>query len=265
VTKYEVVCELKAPKGVLSEGVTFTIDCFEIKCVKNPSISGLSQNGCTIEVRAVLDYEANSAENIARVIQQQLIPALILASGIPFQWGSCFVQSLESGSSVVMLNSPLRNPPKYAPLTPNIANEVKNVLSQISRLDEDSRKIFIRALKYWVRGMTERDHIDRFVNLYIAYEFLGKNLLHFIDIANDEIEKKWVSLLWEEWGINGKYGGKKVHTIRAALFHYKASDKNKDKLTKEEAENLIFRHINEFAQEVLKLFKKYLDIKTKDR
>jgi len=129
--------------------------------------------------------------------------------------------------------------------------EVLSLLERLNRIDPDSESVLVRAIKYWNRAMSDPDPIDRFINLYIALEILAGEL-----VKEEYENNKWVSALYDKFGLNGVYGGYKIHHIRAALLHYK-----NEHLSKDEAERIVKEHVNEFSQEVFKLIKIYFDQK----
>lgn len=50
-----------------------------------------------------------------------------------------------------------------------------DTLDQVSNLDGETQKITKYALKWYYRGLMEDDHLDRFINFWIALEALGKH------------------------------------------------------------------------------------------
>ncbi|NJE60540.1 hypothetical protein [Thermococcus sp. 21S7] len=127
--------------------------------------------------------------------------------------------------------------------------KISSLLERLNRIDPDSESVLVRAIKYWNRAMSDPDPIDRFLNLYIAIELLAGKLVN-----KEYRENKWVSALYDKFGVNGIYDGYKIHNIRAALVHYK-----NDQLDKEEAERIIEKHVDEFAQEIFELMKDYVE------
>jgi len=136
----------------------------------------------------------------------------------------------------------------------NAQAEISSLLERLNRIDSESKSVLVRAIKYWNRAMSDPDPIDRFINLYIALEILAGEL-----VKEEYENNKWVSALYDKFGINGVYSGYKIHHIRAALLHYR----NKH-LSKDEAEKIVREHVDEFSQEVFKLIKIYLDQKVKE-
>jgi hypothetical protein len=111
--------------------------------------------------------------------------------------------------------------------------KIEEVLRQDYAPDE-----LIRALKYIRRGLFEEDHVDKFLNCYIAFELLA---------AADECYggEGWTANFCSSYGIKCEFGGYKVNKIRAALVHPKAEE-----LNKEQAEELARAYAGEFCKEV---------------
>ena len=126
----------------------------------------------------------------------------------------------------------------------------------VKQLGEDSiRKIeevlrqdyapgeLVRAWKYIRRGLFEEDHVDKFLNCYIAFELLAAAVKRYG-------KKGWIANFCTSYGIRCEFGGHKVNEIRAALLHPKMEKKEKE-LDKEQAEELARAHAGEFCNEVL--------------
>ena len=137
----------------------------------------------------------------------------------------------------------------------NAQAEISSLLERLNRIDSESKSVLFRAIKYWNRAMSDPDPIDRFINLYIAIELLAGKLVN-----KEYRENKWVNALYDKFGVNGIYEGYKIHTIRAALVHYK-----NEHLSKDEAERIVREHVNEFSHEVFKLIKIYFEQKASGR
>ncbi len=121
----------------------------------------------------------------------------------------------------------------------------------IKQLGEDSmRKIeevlrqgyapgeLVRAFKYIRRGLFEEDHVDKFLNCFIAFELLAAAVKRYGG-------EGWITNFCSSYGIRCEFGGYKVNDIRAALLHPEAKE-----LKKEQAEELARAYAGEFCNEV---------------
>jgi hypothetical protein len=132
----------------------------------------------------------------------------------------------------------------------------------IKQLGEDSmRKIeevlrqdyapgeLARALKYIRRGLFEDDHVDKFLNCFIAFELLAAAVKRYGG-------EGWITNFCSSYGIRCEFGGYKVNDIRAALLHPKTEE-----LSKEQAEELARAHAGEFCNEVFAALKRIMQRK----
>ena len=132
----------------------------------------------------------------------------------------------------------------------------------IKQLGEDSmRKIeevlrqdyapggLVRAFKYIRRGLFEEDHVDKFLNCYIAFELLAAAVERYGG-------EGWITNFCSSYGIRCEFGGYKVNDIRAALLHPEAK-----KLSKEQAEELTRAHAGEFCNEVFAALRRIMQRK----
>jgi hypothetical protein len=135
-------------------------------------------------------------------------------------------------------------------MTADSAKIIEEVLV-VKQLGEDSiRKIeevlrqdyapgeLVRALKYVRRGLFEEDHVDKFLNCFIAFELLAAAVKRYGG-------EGWITNFCSSYGIKCEFGGYKVNEIRAALLHPEAK-----KLSKERAEELARAYAGEFCKEV---------------
>ena len=127
--------------------------------------------------------------------------------------------------------------------------ELKSCKHKIEKLSEEDKGNFLRAIRFWNRGKTDSDKIDKFINFYIASEILGKNLV--------KNEKSWVKNVCEKYGLTREYEGVKVNDIRNALVHAKY-----EKLSSERAEELAIKYVDKFGNEVLDLIIKFINEKS---
>jgi len=132
----------------------------------------------------------------------------------------------------------------------------------IKQLGEDSmRKIeevlrqdyapggLVRAFKYIRRGLFEEDHVDKFLNCFIAFELLAAAVERYGG-------EGWITNFCSSYGIRCEFGGYKVNDIRAALLHPEAK-----KLSKEQAEELTRAHAGEFCNEVFAALRRIMQRK----
>jgi len=200
----------------------------------------------------VSSRDENSAKELAlSEIMKEIFPAIVLITQKPY-YQLPYIQIVPVNIQEVHISFPLTI--KEMQVVEIRSEEFHDLFRKIKRLDEQAKITLSRVIKYWNRAMSDSDPIDRFLNLYITIEILAGELV------NEEYRKhKWINELYDnnKFRINGMYEGYKIHAIRAALLHYK----NKE-LSKDEAEEIIRRHVDEFSQEVFKLIKIYLNQKT---
>jgi len=114
----------------------------------------------------------------------------------------------------------------------------------------------LRALRFWNKGATEEDPIDKFIDIYIALEIFAKRILGYSDLNEhviNELEKRFgISFKYK---INNKEWS--VCDIRNHLLHGGACSAEKVKILDEviEAADKIS---NRFKRDALDLFKIYL-------
>jgi len=126
--------------------------------------------------------------------------------------------------------------------------ELESYKDKIEKLSKEDRENFLRAIRYWNRGKVDDDKIDRFIDFYIAFEILGKNLA--------KNENQWVKEICEDYSLRREYDGAKINEIRDALVHAKHK-----KLSKETAEALAIKYADEFGKDVFKLIIDFLNEK----
>ncbi|WP_148208709.1 hypothetical protein [Archaeoglobus profundus] len=124
--------------------------------------------------------------------------------------------------------------------------ELNSYRDKIEKLSEEDKENLLRAIRYWNRGKVDDDKIDRFIDFYIAFEIIGKNLA--------KNEKQWVKEICEKYGLRREYEGAKINDIRDALVHAKHK-----KLSKEMAEELAIRYADKFGEDVFKLIIDFLN------
>ncbi|WP_297552433.1 hypothetical protein [Thermococcus sp.] len=208
-------------------------------------------NSPVILVEMTVDSQdlGDAKETATSLITEQILPVIVLCGEVPYEISDIKIIDLDPrwviiGSKTI-----------YVKVVPNIKevrlDEFFEIFKSLKNLDEDSKSVLFRAIKYWNRAMSDPDPIDKFLNLYIALELL-KGLL----LRKEPSEKKreWVNTLYEKYNFNGLYGGYKINYIRNALLHYQ-----KKVLSKEEAERIIEKHVDEFGREIFNLMKDYVE------
>ncbi len=255
---YKITAVLE-PAGSSSIGFNEPVEINEIKLW-----SENLDNGSIPRIYAEREFETEQEmphpqlERIAySKIETKVLPVIVLLSGAPYRIADIKIERLpevESGDKTVKVRlfETIRVTDEVKIIVKTFGNtqaEISKINDSLEKINPESRSIFLRALKYWNRAMRDPDPIDRFLNLYIALEILAGELV------NEEYrENKWVNALYDKFGFNGIYEGHKIHSIRAALLHYKNNE-----LSKEEAERIIEKHVDEFAQEIFRLMKDYVE------
>ncbi len=131
---------------------------------------------------------------------------------------------------------------------------------KIEKLNADDRKDLLRAIKFWNRGATDTDAIDKFINFFIAFEIIGKNLVSSWkkDVKDDDWVKVFREVYGKKCGLMFYYGGKTASKIRAAILHHRTRG-----LSKEEAEELANKYADKFGADVLNLIVRFIEEKSK--
>ena len=257
---YKITAVLE-PAGSSSIGFNEPVEINEIKLW-----SENLNNGSMPRIYAEREFETEQEmphpqlERIAySKIETEVLPVIVLLSDAPYRIADIKIERLpEVKSTSKSVEVRLFDAIKPTDEDINIIKIFGNAHAEISRINDnlkkiglESRSIFLRSLKYWNRAMSDPDPIDRFINLYIALELL-KGLL----LRKEPSKKKreWVNTLHKKYNFNKFYEGYKIHDIRAALLHYK-----NERLSKEEAERIIEKHVDEFAQEIFRLMKDYVE------
>ncbi|RLF81703.1 MAG: hypothetical protein DRN92_03445 [Thermoproteota archaeon] len=203
------------------------------------------------------DDEPSQIKNYAHCeLEKRVLPIIIFLSKSPYRIKDIKIEQLpeiyERGNTTEVHLFDTIHITDEVYITKTLGNaqaEISSLLERLNRIDPDSKSVFVRAIKYWNRAMSDPDPIDRFINLYIAIELLAGKLVN-----KEYRENRWVTALYNKFGVNGMYGGYKIHDIRAALLHYE-----NDRLSKEEAERIIEKHVDEFAREIFNLMKDYVE------
>ena len=143
---------------------------------------------------------------------------------------------------------------------------MQSLKDRIERLSVDDRKDLFRAIRFWNKGAVDSDGIDKFINFFIAFEIIGKNLVSSWKGDDEEfnLEREWAKVLREEcerrYGLSFRYDGKTANAIRAGILHYRT-----ERLSKEEDEKLANTYANDFGRDVLDLIARFIEEKSKSQ
>jgi len=189
-------------------------------------------------------------EIIERNVYEKILPILVLVSstGFHFDPNSIVIKIVCKDKGKVILSGVLSNTVtiKVKAIIKvskgKLQEEIDRYKELLDNLDADTRKDLTRAIRFWNRGYAEEDPIDKFINYYIAFEIIGKNLLGY--------GNAWVTNTCKKYQLTCEFEEHKVNNIRAALLHAKTKN-----LTKEEAEKLAIKYAETFGHEILKLIK----------
>jgi len=150
-------------------------------------------------------------------------------------------------------------------ISKEILQKLQSYKDKIEKLNVDDKRDLLRAIEFWNRGATDTDAIDKFINFFIAFEIIGKNLVSSWKKDDKEfnLEKDWANVLREvcekKYGLRFCYGGKTANAIRTAILHYRT-----EKLSKEEAEELANKYADRFGADVLNLIVRFIEEKSKN-
>lgn len=113
-------------------------------------------------------------------------------------------------------------------------------------LSDDDEKEFLRAIKFYNRGLNEFDKIDKFINFFIAFEIIGKSL------ASNE--NAWINEISSKFNVKYHYEEFPLSQIRAAIIHRKNKSMDWHK-----AVEIVEKYVDAFGQDVSKLINIYLE------
>jgi len=257
---YDVQFELIGMDGLIFEDEIEFGD-FKLKSEKSEG-SGIEITKIIGTTTVKLDKSDHklARELAIQKIQRDLLPFLILSSNVGYVIGGVFVklrpiikrdeknvfielvESVEVSCEVHSFKLITKeNLDSYS-------EELKSYKDKIEKLSKEDREDFLRAVRFWNRGFTDSDCVDKFINFFIAFEILGKSLVGDIE--------RWINEVCRRYGLNNNYEGYPLSQIRAALLHHRHG-----RLTKEKAEKLVEKYANAFGRDVLKLIKVYLNEK----
>jgi len=207
-----------------------------------------SVNGTLVVRERLCGDTAEAVLSEAREMSEKLAFLLSMALGDVFAVKDVDVVITAGGKKGIMVADSIK---------------IREEVLVIKQLGEDSmRKIeevlrqdyapgeLVRALKYIRRGLFEEDHVDKFLNCFIAFELLAAAVKRYGG-------EGWITNFCSSYGIRCEFGGYKVNKIRAALVHPKVEE-----LNKEQAEELARAYAGEFCNEVFAALKRIMQRKT---
>jgi len=225
--------------------VRYSLDrAVELGALKLESVNGMlvvRERLCGDTAEAVLKEAREMSEKLAFLLSMALGDVLTVENV------DVVITAEERGKKVIMVTD---------------SAKIREEVLVIKQLGEDSmRKIeevlrqdyapgeLVRAFKYIRRGLFEEDHVDKFLNCYIAFELLAAAVERYGG-------EGWITKFCSSYGIRCEFGGYKVNDIRAALLHPEAK-----KLSKEQAEELTRAHAGEFCNEVFAALRRIMQRK----
>jgi len=266
---YDVSFELAGTDGLIFKDEVEIFD-FRLKSVTD-AISKNKIIGYTTIKLDKDDYEL-AKEEALRKIQQELLPYLILKSQIGYRIESIhvkpkpIVKEKERGKEIILRDYIIfEGEVHVSKIIPkenftDFLKELQSYKDKIEKLNADDRKDLLRAIKFWNRGATDTDAIDKFINFFIAFEIIGKNLVSSWkkDVKDDDWVKVFREVYGKKCGLMFYYGGKTASKIRAAILHHRTRG-----LSKEEAEELANKYADKFGADVLNLIVRFIEEKSK--
>jgi len=236
-----------------------TILEFDEIYIDNFKLTYENENEIRVETKIKSDTpDLNIREIITSEVNYKIIPvlALISSSGYIFDPNSVSygVECKENNKVVLkhtfsnIVRIEARNLRKVS--KPFVQKEINELINFWKYLDDETRKDIARAVRFWSRGLADDDPIDKFINYYIAFEIIGKNIYKYN-------EKTWVTDICKEHELECKYDGYKVNDIRAALLHSRHT-KHRE-LTKEKAEEIVVGHADQFGNNIFYLLNNFIN------
>jgi len=179
-----------------------------------------------------------------KIIEEELLPPLILSTecGYDFNPNDMQLRSEDHGviSNIVVVR--VVRPTMVDAHT--LKNKIDEYINKITNLSEEKRSWLLKALRFWNRGSTEPDNIDKFIDYYIAFEIF----------VNRVIGGKPIHELEQQYNIKLTFNGYQVNIIRAAILH----GSHKKKLLIDEAIKIADKHVEEFGKNLWLLIQRYL-------
>ena len=270
---YDVSFELTSTDGLIFEDEIEIFD-FRLKSETDAVSKNKIIGYTTIELDKD-DYRL-AKEVALRKIHQDLLPYLILKSRSGYRVERIHVNLRpiirEEGKvktieirnclelQVVLYSFKIISLDNFA----DFLQELQYLKDKIERLSEGDRKDLLRAIRFWNRGAIDHDGIDKFINFFIAFEIIGKNLVSNWKKGNKKfnLERDWANVLREEcerrYGLSFRYSGKTANAIRAGILHYHTT-----RLSKEEAEELANAYANDFGRDIFELVVRFIEERSK--
>lgn len=123
------------------------------------------------------------------------------------------------------------------PVSSSDLNNVAEYFKKLNKITPEKREKILRAIKWWCRGATESDEVDRFLKYYITFEIIAR--------LKYPHEGDWAKEFCDKYGLKYKYDGRTANWIRNKLMHELGKEK-------ELAEELARKYASNFGSEVLK-------------
>jgi len=202
---------------------------------------------CEVSMELDTEDEKQVQEIIAKVIEDDLLPLLTLTAGCSFEYDLNYV--LLEKPNGVNISRTLKVDIETSIFifttvdTETFVESLKKFEESIKRLDKKEKDWLIRALKFWSRGIIDRDHVNKFINYYIAFELLVRYVLKkeiTIDIIKELENKFSIKLTFDNYPVN---------RIRAAILH----GRYKDKLVADTAIEIVRRNVDQFGGSIFTL------------
>jgi hypothetical protein len=225
--------------------VRYSLDhAVELGALKLESVNGMlvvRERLCGDTAEAVLKEARERSEKLAFLLSMAL-------GDVPTVKDVDVVITAEEGGKKVIMVTDSAKLIEEALVIKQLGEDSMRKIEEVLRQDYAPGEL-IRALKYIRRGLFEEDHVDKFLNCYIAFELLAAK-------EGRHGEKGWIANFCSSYGIKCEFGGYKVNKIRAALVHPKAEE-----LSKKQAEELARVHAGEFCKEVFAALRRIMQRK----
>jgi hypothetical protein len=225
--------------------VRYSLDhAVELGALKLESMNGMlvvRERLCGDTAEAVLKETRERSEKLAFLLSMALgdVPAVKDVDVV--------ITAEERGKKVIMVTDSAKLI-EEALVIKQLGKDSMRKIEEVLKQDYAPGEL-IRALKYIRRGLFEEDHVDKFLNCYIAFELLAAAVKRYGG-------EGWITNFCSSYGIRCEFGGYKVNDIRAALLHPEAK-----KLSKEQAEELARAYAGEFCNEVFAALRRIMQRK----
>jgi len=235
----ETVVRLYAPH------VRYSLDhAVELGALKPESVNGMlvvRERLCNNTAEAVLKETRERSERLAFLLSMALGDVLTVKDV------DVVITAEEGGKKGIMVADSAKII-EEALVIKQLSEDSIRKIEEVLRQDYAPGEL-VRALKYIRRGLFEEDHVDKFLNCFIAFELLAAAVKRYGG-------EGWVTNFCSSYGIRCEFGGYKVNEIRAALLHPEAK-----KLSKEQAEELARAYAGEFCNEVFAALRRIMQRK----